>query len=969
MKSGLASIALFAALVFQSPSASASIFGDSFGLSPFWSWKTIESEHFKITFPEELEAVAGRSADYLEQAHLALKTPMAWEPRQKVQVLVIDNYDTANGLTAAVLRFGMVLYVTPPENWYSTAYHDQWLKLLAFHEYTHYLNLDATRDFYDVIRVLFGDTFLPNGLWPRWMLEGLAVYTETLATESGRGRSTYYEMILRAAVQEKLLGDSRFITLDEVNGTNPRFPLGETAYLFGYHLLNQVSRDVENRKPKVYTSGFHLLGEMSRTSSGRIPFFINGNLENLTGKDFYQYWNEWLSETTARAERKLAEISKEPVSKHEVVIDGVQDLFGAEVSPDGKFIAYSRDEATRRRGLHVFEIATAKNRRIDDKMGGVSLGFTPDSKTIIFSSMERRGQYYLHSDLFAMSVEGGSKTRLSSHQRLKDPDVSRDGNWVVFTKAAAATTGLARAPLVYQDGKYSLGRIEELFVPPTYARVSQPRFSKDGKSVFFAYHDAKSPEEKIMRFDLESGKTETLVSNGAFNRFTHVSDHGDLYFTSDLGGVDNIYRYDGRGKTTRITNVTTGAWFPFVRGQTLYSSRLAALGWQLVRYDLKEVAPLQSKEKTPAPKSLALAEPEQRKYPVRGYNPLPTLLPRQWAPVFLLDQSGARVGGLASGFDALDLHNYVLAATYDTDLKLTDTLAMYSNRMLGAMLTLTGSQQTGTRFFVNNEVTRYTRRTRGTASLSYPILFTFSSVTPEVTYNLEREKTYRFNGSSSQFLFSRWRNLPSLDALISIRNVESNPLAISEERGYKTVLGGRRYFELQNTTVRGLVSHSQYLHVAPSVVAVPSVRAIFSSQPRAATLSGRSTGIFDPFFANDLDQLSIRGYPYQNYYVRSAQIGAFDLRFPLFRIFRGFGTNPLFFENLYGVGFYESAYLPKKEYASAMLNSTGGGMRLETSLLNLVPVVMSLEYHYGFKRDQGGIGELFFAMNLGQFSF
>lgn len=963
-------VSLFVAVnVFTSNKTHASVFGDSFGLSPFWSWKTLETEHFRVTFPAELEAIAGRSADYLEQAHEAMKEPMAWEPRHKVQVLVIDNFDTANGLTAAVLRFGMVLYVTPPENWYSTAYHDQWLKLLVFHEYTHYLNLDATRDFYDVLRVLFGDTLLPNGLWPRWMLEGFAVYNETLTTRAGRGRSTYYEMILRAAAEQNLLGDSHFITLDEINGTNPRFPLGETAYLFGYELMNQVALDVDRKRLDSYSSGFHLLGQMSKSSAGRIPFFINGNLENLTGKDFYRYWNEWQNEAQSRAQNKIAEIKRTPLSQHDVIIDGAQDLFGAEISNDGQWVAYTRDEATRRRGLHVFNFKTRENHRIDDKLGGVSLSFTPDSKTIVYSSMERRGQYYLHSDLFTIGTDGSRKTQLTFHARVKDPNVSQDGKWVVFTRTKAATTGLARAPLINENGRYRLGDIEDLYSPPTYSRVSQPKFSKDGSSIYFAFHDGRAPEERIVRYDLKSHHIETLVENGAFNRFTHVGDDGALYFTSDWGGVDNIYRYDGPGRITRLTNVTTGAWFPCVKNHALYSSRLTALGWQWVRYEAKEMTPLRASEAPPAPKSLSLEEPQVGQYSSKGYSPLPSLLPRQWAPVLVLDQAGARVGGLASGFDALDLHNYLLAVTYDTDLKLADTLALYSNRMLGVQLTLTGSQQTGTRFFVNNDVTRYTRRTRGTANLSYPILFTFSSITPEVTYNLEREKTYRFNGSQSQYLFSRWRNLPSLDALVSVRNVETNPLAISEERGYKTVIGGRHYFELEHNTVRGLLTHSQYINVAPSIVAVPSVRAVFASQPRGATLSGRSTGIFDPFFANDLDQLSIRGYPYQSYYVRSAQIGALDLRFPIARIFRGWGTNPFFLENLYGFTFYESAYLPKKEYQTKQLNSTGGGLRLESNLLNVVPLVMSLEYHHGFKRDAGGTGELFFALNLGQFSF
>ena len=164
---------------------------ESLGLSPFWDWKVIETDHFRITFPSELANTAQKAARHLEEANAVLSKRLYWESSRKVPILLIDNQDSANGLTSPTERFGIALYVTPPDNWMSTAYYDDWLRLLCFHEYTHFLNMDATRGLWSAGRYLFGDVLLPNSAWPSWMLEGLAVYMETRYTHAGRGRSPF----------------------------------------------------------------------------------------------------------------------------------------------------------------------------------------------------------------------------------------------------------------------------------------------------------------------------------------------------------------------------------------------------------------------------------------------------------------------------------------------------------------------------------------------------------------------------------------------------------------------------------------------------------------------------------------------------------------------------------------------------------------------------------------------------------
>src|SRR6478735_1685189 len=99
-------------IIFTNPFGSAS----TYGLSPFWEWRTIESEHFQVVFPSHLKTIAHQATQYLEEAHGLLSPIFKWTPAHKPPVLVIDNQDLANGLTMAVGRFGMILWVMPPES-------------------------------------------------------------------------------------------------------------------------------------------------------------------------------------------------------------------------------------------------------------------------------------------------------------------------------------------------------------------------------------------------------------------------------------------------------------------------------------------------------------------------------------------------------------------------------------------------------------------------------------------------------------------------------------------------------------------------------------------------------------------------------------------------------------------------------------------------------------------------------------
>ena len=57
-----------------------------------------------------------------------------------------------------------------------------------------YLHTDHIGGVPAIVNAVFGKQWAPNQVQPRWILEGLAVYEETLHTSGGRLRSSIWDM-------------------------------------------------------------------------------------------------------------------------------------------------------------------------------------------------------------------------------------------------------------------------------------------------------------------------------------------------------------------------------------------------------------------------------------------------------------------------------------------------------------------------------------------------------------------------------------------------------------------------------------------------------------------------------------------------------------------------------------------------------------------------------------------------------
>ncbi len=979
--------------------------GDTLALSPFWEWRTLVSPHFRMTFPQELEATARKALDYLEEAHRLLAPALQWETRFRVQVLLVDNTDSANGMAMAVQRFGIVLYATPPESYFSTSYADDWLKLLCFHEYTHILNLDPTRGpVYSAWRLLNGDTFLPNSLWAPWMLEGLATFSETRLTTAGRGRSPLWRAQIRASALENKLGQSDHVTLDRLTGYVPFFPGGEIPYLYGYEMMNELSLSA---RPK--ETGISALGRMSIQSAERVPYFINGNAENTLGRSWEMAWSNWLERTQTRTQAELSLLQTAPVTRPRALTQQGYSVSGIAVSPDGKSLLVGRSSLHERNGLWLIDLDSGRERRLAEKIGGVSVAFADEGRLAIHSSLRRRGTKDLfneYSDLQAVDLVTGKDTWLTHGLRAKDPSISPDGSFVVFTQTGDERVSLVVAELSRDpDGTPRLGRLRRLWAPDRWGRVSQPVFDPSGKRIIFSVQTAGQLREDLMELDWHPALAQseegdlparTLLSDGFFHRYPTFGKDGALYFISDRTGVMNLWRLGAaEKKPTLQTNVLTALQFPaFSPDGRLYAAQLGAEGWNLAEVPLTRMR--LDPEKLTLPKleipfeagsdkksdaaietgggrsTAEATSSSSSSLTVQDYSAWPSLLPRQWGPYLTLADTGLQsFGAFVYGYDAIDRHRYFLLGDWNRQTSTAEGLAIYQNRSFAT--TLGVQVQRSSALLLDSSGTWAERNDELDVSASIPIQWTFSSLTPTLEWSREQNSWTLLEGSDPTGFYS---NLPedAFTARVRFADGRSSRLAITTEEGFSSSLGLRTYATRGGWKAQA--SHRHRLYLGGHAVLIPSIQGVVSGTGRTALsaararLRGRSGTLTDSLSGDPLDYLSARGYQGQSYWSDALGLAAIDLTFPLAYVFRGWSTNPVFFDQWVGGLFVEASHARRvatlsETYSSATLPSLGASIQARTTWGHQIPVLTSINWNWGTNAAQGGQQEVFLLLSLG----
>lgn len=540
-------------------------------LDPELRYKTLETPHFWIHYPEELEEVAGRMSRLAESAHERVSGALRSEPQGRTHIVLAHKADQPESFTFTVPHRQIFLDVALPHLGMGMNDFADWYDWLLVHEYAHIVHLDTTAGPSRTLSAAFGSWLRPHMTLPAWMKEGLAVHIESTLTPKGRGSGSLYRMMARVAVAEDVLESPDNASLDTMaNYGRSEWPWGVRPYLYGSLFMKSLAGHSPDALPR-------FLDGMARSG----PFAVEEGLRRAGLPSLEALRSKALREIRAEASRELEVLRRTPQTRLEYLTRSGFLHYGTHLSPDGRWLLVSRQRPEEEDAIFRFPIEgeqVGPPELVTARSTGYQTSYSRSGRYLVFDQTHR-ARHYLVSDLYIYDLKTKDIASISPWFRARDPDVHPDGKHIVFVANEKGTNRLLQSNTAWEEVEDLLGDVGD-------RRISAPRFSPDGTSVAVMLHDSQTGGEDLLRVGSEG--MEVLVADGAQNRTpSWTADGRYLVFSSDRDGVFNIYALElSTRRLYRLTHTLGGLFFPVVDPSLrwVYATSYSARGYDVVRF-------------------------------------------------------------------------------------------------------------------------------------------------------------------------------------------------------------------------------------------------------------------------------------------------------------------------------------------------------------------------------------------------
>ena len=527
-------------------------------------WKKIETKHFEVIFPEEIEEEAQRVAYLVETAYPYVTRSLEAAPHRIP--LILQNQSTmSNGFVTLAPRRSE-WYVTPAID--PVINNTEWLKTLGIHEFRHVVQMQKTRkgvNFY--LEALLGEIGQAIGVGltlPPWYLEGDAVGIETALTDGGRGRLPLFERDLRT-----LLLSGKDFSYDKAHMRSYKDYV-PNHYVYGYYYTTFM----RNKQGDLFLS--YIADEASKKSYNPLTFY--NAYARLTGEDFDHFYKETIQEMIQIWKEKFKQLTPTP---YEVKTIGKRygwtNYYFPQYTSEGKLIALKK-------GLSFIDQFV----QIDGKK----------EKTLFYPGpLMNEYPYKIRGDRMSyVEYEIDPRWGYRDFSRVKVYDFKHKKHIADFRKTKL------RLAVLDQTGDYLLGVDWS-----TKQGQTVVVFDLKGKKVFsvpypkkdvitsidwLSDHEAvmvikdREDKKRLVQLDLASQIEKVLVENTLTNLgFVGVSE-GKIFLEDPESGIDNIYVYvEGEG-LRQITSAAFGAYAPTLHEGKLVYNDYSVDGMNIVKKEM-----------------------------------------------------------------------------------------------------------------------------------------------------------------------------------------------------------------------------------------------------------------------------------------------------------------------------------------------------------------------------------------------
>jgi len=537
--------------------------------TPAADWQTLATPHFRIHYPRPFEEWARTAASRLESVRDAVSKEIGYTPPQITDVLIMNPYAEANGLTYPLLDSPrIVLYAEEPAPEEQIGEYRDWIDLLTVHEIAHLVHL--LRPPRNPSEQLLSRIVPLNPITlgaPRWLLEGYATVVEGRITGSGRPSSS-----IRAAVLRKWASSGRLPTYAQLS-SDQQFLGMSMAYLAGSAYLEWLEA---RSGPDSFR---HLWARM--TARRRRSF--DEAFEGVFGDSPRRLYAKFTAELTSRA-IEVERDEETSLREGELWQETRRNSREPAVSPDGSQLAMVVRDVRERSKLVVFatnapeEEEKKQKKRIEELLrddpedvapirlkplprkpletfvppdgGDINQPrWLPNGRTLIYSHRQPDRDGVLHHDLFRWTPGSENAERLTWLADVRDADPFPDGRRAIAVRSRFGFSQLVIVNLL-------TGSVEP-YTKPTLDRVySHPRVARDGR-VAWAEHGDFGSGSNGWRVVVD-GKA--IGPEGSFA--PEFGRDGELFALLAAKGFIDVVRIRGVNDAVGITRVAGAAFDP-----------------------------------------------------------------------------------------------------------------------------------------------------------------------------------------------------------------------------------------------------------------------------------------------------------------------------------------------------------------------------------------------------------------------
>ena len=931
---------------------------------PALRFRMLPTDHFVIYFHQGEDRLAGRLALIAEETWTTMRQSFDRTPPLKTHVVLVDQWEAANGYATPLPRDTVVISAAWPEGVDFIGNVDDWLRMVFTHEFTHIVHLDRSQGWARAVRAVLGRTAIvfPNLYLPTWQIEGLATYEESAVTGTGRLHAGDFRAVSGEEARARALQP-----LDRVNGGLTDWPAGLGPYAYGLDFHQYL---VDRFGP---ASLWRLADETSR----RLPYLTTGAFRQVFNESLGTLWKDFQATLVGRSTPAASDPRILRVTQHGFVASGPRfDKFA------GNSIVYVARTPHGFPALNRVRLDGTPPDRIVRRYFGETTALAAD--TIYFDQQEYRRNVGLYSDLYALSRADHHVTRLTSEARLLDPDLSPDGTTIVCVQQKLGQRNLVLVRLTANGPSVGSGfgrtyPITMLISEPE-TQFNAPRWSPDGRTIAVERHRPGGLSQVVL-VDVETKRIRTLVWNGQARMATPTwrpDGRAVLIALAPQEQPFNLWEYslELSAPSRQVTHTTGGATWPDVSpdGRTIAFAGYTVDGFDVFTMPYPAEPALGAETPAGATADAVMSDtPSRVEFPASPttsatkYSPFPTLRPTSWSPVIESDTDQVRLGAAIAGYDVLGYHFYAAAATWLTSgpddapkpsASTPDWSLYYAYGRWRPVFWATAESSTS--FFAGPvsatdeplPVTLRQRQIEG--GVLFPVNHARVSHLALGSLLRSRDELTASDGTGS-------RDRAAIRGGWSTATARFYGYSISPESGIRvggTAEAVRRALGSSQdaSTLTGDLRLYAPMPAAHHVLAVrlaggASTGDVNSRRNFLLGGAGPNPAVID----FDRDAISLlRGFPANRFAGSHVALLNVDYRFPIARPQRGAGTWPLFVHSLYAAAFADAGHAWTNRFdADAVKTSVGGELSADVIFGYFVPLTTTVGVAWG--RDGSGV--------------